>query len=113
MKFLNILKTVGGVAAAMAPTTAVLVGGPALGATVNTVIGAVLAVEQPGASGAEKKAVAMRYLAVASTGIVTLIEQTTGRELLDEAAFQRGLERMVDAAVDLLNAFGALKDEGK
>jgi hypothetical protein len=114
MKFLSILKAVGGVATTTAPMAGLLIGGPALSATLSTVIGAVVASERPDVAGEQKKTSAMQYVAVAAPGIVALIESSTGRQLIDEARFMRALGRMIDAAVDLLNAFGALKDgEGK
>ena len=107
-KVLSILKAIGGFAASVAPAAATLLGGPALGVLTQTIITAILTSEKPGVPGEQKKATAMQGMSVAAPGIIALIEQTTGRQLVDEAKFQEALSRMIDAGVSLLDAFQLL-----
>lgn len=107
-KVLSLLKAIGMIAATVAPAAATLLGGPALGVLSQTIVTAILTSEKPGVSGEQKKATAMQGMSIAAPGIIALIEQTTGRQLVDEAKFQEALGRMLDGGVSLLDAFQLL-----
>lgn len=98
---------------AVAPSVGTLLGGPALGMIVSTALTAVLAAENPGAEGKHKKEEALRYMAVVSPAVIQNIEYTTGKELVNVELYQQALSRMIDASVDLMNAFEMLPRKEK
>jgi len=103
------MKRLLGVTAALAPI-AVNAFAPGLGPLVSAVINAVfLAEEKLGAKkGAEKFAAVLDYLTVAAPGLVRSIEQSTGKEMVDQELFDAGLTGIAEGIVKLLNAFRLL-----
>ena len=116
MKFGSILKAMGGIGmkllSAGAPTVLPAVGnlliGPVWTLVITNVVSAVMSAEEPGIPGEEKKGVAMKYLSVGASGIIKVVEATTGRDLVDDDLFLVALGKYIDATVDMMNAFKLL-----
>lgn len=89
---------------------------PALAPLVHNALSAALAAEAKfpkSGSGAERAAWASEVVAVAAAPLIASIETATGKELVDEALFQQGLESINEGVVKCLNAFGVLPKAGK
>lgn len=59
-------------------------------------------------TGPEKLADVMLQATVGAPLIARMIEQSTGKNLVDEDKMQSGLKSIASGAVDLMNAFGLL-----
>jgi hypothetical protein len=109
VSFISILKGVGQIAGAPAIQLISAVN-PPLGAVISSAIDAILLAEAkvgPG-NGPQKKADVLASLQAALPVIVKLIATATGKQLTDEAALANGFDKLVDAIVGIMNAFGVL-----
>ena len=84
---------------------------PAFAPLVHTSLSAILAAEAKfpkTGSGGAKAAWASEVVAVSAGPVIAAVEEATGKELMDEALFQQGLESINEGVVKCLNAFGIL-----
>lgn len=109
MTFVAVLRKVGLIAGLAAPDLIGIVN-PPLGALIGTLLNSVLLSEArigPG-NGAQKKDEALNAIQVAAPLLVQIIESTTKKDLVDNALFTGGIEKLNDGIVDVLNAFRIL-----
>lgn len=84
---------------------------PALAPLIHTSLSAVLAAEAKfptQGSGADRAAWASEVVAVSAAPMISSIEAATGKELVDQALFQQGLDSINQGVVQCLNAFRML-----
>jgi len=109
MNFFGLLKKLGTIAGQSAPDLIALVN-PALGAWIGAILNSIMISEAklgPG-NGEAKKTEALNSIQVAVPVLLTLIRNTTGRDLADADKLSSAIDKLVDGTVELLNAFRIL-----
>ena len=105
--FFGLLKKLGSIAGRTAPDLISLVN-PVLGAWIGTFLQSVTLTEAklgPG-NGEAKKLEAINAVQVAMPLLLTLMKNTTDRELVNPEKLTSAVEKLIDGVVELLNAFG-------
>jgi hypothetical protein len=108
-KFFQILKTLGSVALPfVVPVVERFVPGfaPLINTFLNSILTAQHLIPTPG-QGALRSQLAMTMIAANTPEIIQMIEQSTGKTLINDQKFGESLQEMNDALVKMLNAFEA------
>ena len=110
MNFTRILRKIGIISAKAAPDL-IRTFNPVLGEMISRIVTGVASAEKaygPG-TGVTKKQVVLNDLRMSMPMILRVAEQASGRDLADDKLFKRGALKMIDAVVDLMNAFRVLR----
>lgn len=109
MTFINIMKKIGMVAGQTA-LQILTITDPPLGAILSTVLNSVLMAESKfgAGNGDQKKQDALSSVQVAIPLILAFVKNATGKDVADEAMLSSGIDKLIDAVVEILNAFRIL-----
>jgi hypothetical protein len=109
MTFINLLKKIGLIAGKAAPEVLSAIY-PAIGALVQTVLQAIVLAEAKlgSGNGTAKKEEVLGAVQIAVPLILKVMENATGKDLVDDQLFSQGIDKLNDALVDILNSFRVL-----
>lgn len=109
MSFVGVLKKIGAIAGAAGPEVISMVN-PPMGALAAVVLNSVLLAEAKNGSGNGpiKKLDALSGVQVALPLLLAVMQQSTGKALVDPEALVNGVEKINDGIVDILNGFRVL-----